>query len=81
MVAPHGGLTDEKSIPMRMVGCKGVKGQQGVNHDGCVFKVVKDRCCKYFYYYSILSYSKKSDKLLFIHFSGRFFLLARVELR
>ena len=39
LTAPHGGLTEEDSIPLRMAGCKGTKGKKGVSSDGCVYKV------------------------------------------
>ena len=44
LTAPHGGLEDEDSIPLRMAGCKGVKGSKGVSSDGCVYKVLKFKC-------------------------------------
>ena len=41
LTAPHGGLTEEDSIPLRMAGCKGTKGKKGVSSDGCIYKVAQ----------------------------------------
>jgi len=44
LTAPHGGLMEEDSIPLRMDGCKGTKGKKGVSSDGCIYK--HDKSCQ-----------------------------------
>ena len=43
LTSSHGGLRDKESIPMRLAGCRGVVGEEGVSREGCMYKVSQNK--------------------------------------